>query len=46
MAWTGEERRENLELRRKVAELSMRLGISQRAAYQLIKDQQPRTPPA
>lgn len=44
MTWTGEERRVNLEFRRKVAEVSMRLGISQRAAYQLIKDQQPKAP--
>ena len=38
MAWSGQERRVNLELRRKVAEVSMRLGVSQRDAYKMIKE--------
>ena len=38
MNWTGTERRIHHELRATVSQLSMRLGISQREAYKLIKD--------
>ena len=42
----GTERRVDHELRAKVSQVSMRLGISQREAYRLIKDKHQKKMPA
>lgn len=44
MKWTGTERRMRRDLRSKVAEVGMRLGISQREAYRLISENHVRKP--
>ena len=44
MKWTGAERRIQQGLRSKVAEVGMRLGISQREAYRLIRENPLRKP--